>query len=93
MEGILDALKKARLEKNLSQSELAAKLNIPQSHLSKIESGKVNPTLGIVIEIARTLDMEPILVPVKYLIPIESLLRPGKKQTPMYTIPNEDEDE
>ena len=40
VEYIAAALKKARKAKKLSQTELGAKVGLPQSHVSKIETGR-----------------------------------------------------
>jgi len=41
-------LKKLRMERGLSQTELAALADISQAHVAKIESGKVDPRLSTV---------------------------------------------
>lgn len=92
---IVSHLRERRIEKHLSQSDLAVKLGVPQSHISKIESGKINPSLGIVIEIARVLDCELMLIPKKYTIPIETSLQAQTihpTKLPAYTLKG-DEDE
>jgi len=93
---ILDHLRVARFRKRLSQSDLAVKLGVPQSHISKIESGKINPTLGIVTEIARALDCELMLIPKKFAIAVKSTLqaRTANSTTPpAYTLSDDEEDE
>ncbi len=57
------ALETARLGKGLSQRALSAKVGLPQSQISKIESGAVDARLSTVTEIARALDLELSLVP------------------------------
>jgi transcriptional regulator with XRE-family HTH domain len=93
---IIKALKKARLDKGLSQSDLAKKLGIPQSHLSKIEGDKINPTIENVIELARVLDLELVLVPKRYSIAVNSLIQMGATakldQQPAYRIKDEDDE-
>lgn len=44
----LEEISKLRQEAGLSQSALANMVKIPQSYLSKIESGKANPGYGLV---------------------------------------------
>ncbi len=94
---LLKMLKLARLDKRLSQKDLAKKLGIPQSHISKIESGKINPTIAILIEIARTLDLELMAIPKKHMILVEGIIRGsvnGSLQEPMYQLDdNEDEND
>ncbi|MBP9782418.1 MAG: helix-turn-helix transcriptional regulator [Candidatus Pacebacteria bacterium] len=48
-------LKKIRTEKDLTQSELAIKLNVDKSFISNIENGKSNPTIATVANIAKAL--------------------------------------
>lgn len=38
----------ARAERALSQDELARMAGIPQSHLARIETGELNPTIGTI---------------------------------------------
>lgn len=94
IEHLVETLKKARQAKGLSQRALGKKVGVPQSHISKIESGLVDLQASSLIEIARSLELEPILVP-RPLIPlVQSLLRnSGKsdKPRPMYK-PDEDEE-
>ncbi len=61
-------LKKARLEKGLSQRALGARVGVPQSHISKIESGLVDLQASSLIELARALELELMLVP-RILVP------------------------
>ncbi len=51
-------IKKARTEANLSQQQLADKAGIKQAQVSMIESGKVNPSIGMLHSIATALDCE-----------------------------------
>ena len=47
-----------RLRKNLSQERLAELTNISRNSVSLIETGKINPTILKVIDIARVLDVD-----------------------------------
>ncbi len=49
-------LKNIRLEKGLTQNELAAMLNITVSYLSKIENEKKLPNVLLAIRLANALD-------------------------------------
>lgn len=49
-------IKEKRLERNLSQEDLAKKIGIDQSDLSKIEKGLSNPSIKMVNRIAKGLD-------------------------------------
>jgi putative transcriptional regulator len=49
-------LRLARIEKNLSQQELADLVNVTRQTIGLIEKGDYNPTLNLCIKIARTLN-------------------------------------
>jgi len=48
-------LKKIRTKKNITQTELAKTLGVDKSFVSNIESGKTNPTLSTITNLAQTL--------------------------------------
>lgn len=43
-------LKEYRTDNNLTQEELAIKLGIPQQSISRLEAGKINPSLLSIIK-------------------------------------------
>ena len=96
---LIAVLKTAREAKGLSQQALAAKLGIPQSHLSKIETGHVNLKLASFVEMARHLELEVLLVPRQEITLVESIIRSkensrqGNEIKPAYTLDNEKEGE
>lgn len=49
---------KARIEKNLSQQELAIRAGTDQAHISRLESGRYNPSISYLKRIADGLDMD-----------------------------------
>lgn len=51
------AIRSLRHERGMRQLDLAEDAGITVSHLSRIETGKVNPTWGTVEAIARALDV------------------------------------
>lgn len=51
-------IKSERLRKNLSQERLAELTNISRNSVSLSETGKINPTILKVIDIARVLDVD-----------------------------------
>jgi transcriptional regulator with XRE-family HTH domain len=76
--GIADiaaSIRQARKDKGLTQRELGQRVGLPQSHISKIESGVVDLQLSSLAEIARALDLEVKLVPRKALPAIEGTVR------------------
>lgn len=93
----IEALKNTREAKKVSQRVLADQLGIPQSHLSKIEAGKVNIKLASFVAMARALELEVMLVPrqevslVKSLMASQGSARLGTEVKPLYTLDDEPE--
>ncbi len=57
MQSIGKTVKLNRTWKGLSSNELAKKAGISASYLSKIEGDKVNPSIGVIVDIAGALDI------------------------------------
>ncbi len=55
---ISKALLKARKEQNLTQAQLAEKLGIEQSEISRLEGPECNPTLKTLSKLAVALDLD-----------------------------------
>lgn len=72
---ILKSLREARQRKGFSQRELSAKSGVPQSHISKIESGAVDLRVSSLVALARVLDLELALVPKKTVPAVKSIVR------------------
>lgn len=51
-----DKLKKARLDKNLSQAELAKQIGVARQTINMIENGDYNPTISLCIKICKVLN-------------------------------------
>lgn len=58
LKNIGQAIKKARIEMNLSQSDIAQRTGIKQPDISKIEKGRGNITLATLIRLCRILDIK-----------------------------------
>lgn len=87
-------LKEARKEKKLSQRKLAEMAGVPQSHISKVENGKVNIQISSLFEIARVLELEPMLIPRRYVPAIKGFLQhtaSGDTFTPAFTLDDEED--
>jgi len=52
---VKNRVKLARIEKNLTQVELAKSVNVSRQTIGLIENGKYNPSLKLCINIAKTL--------------------------------------
>ena len=50
-------IQKIRESKGLSQQDLAAKCNFEKSNMSRLETGRVNPTLSTLEKVAKALDI------------------------------------
>ncbi|MCE2962966.1 MAG: helix-turn-helix domain-containing protein [Chitinophagales bacterium] len=50
-------LKQLRADRNMSQIELAEKINMEKSNLSRLESGRNNPKLMTLVKLAKALDI------------------------------------
>ena len=58
---LIEKLIKARLEANLTQKELAQKCGMKQSNISRLESGKGNPTIRFLEKLANSLDCDLVI--------------------------------
>lgn len=97
MKEIAEILKKARKEKGLTQAELGKKMGLPQSHISKIEAGEVDLRLSSLQEMARLLDLEPMLIPRALTPAVRSVISgQGKERKPAWqpdSVSESDEEE
>jgi transcriptional regulator with XRE-family HTH domain len=79
-EEIAKTLKEARKSKGLSQRELSVKSGVPQSHISKIESGAVDLRVSSLTSLARDLGLELALIPRKTVPAVNSIVRSNERQ-------------
>ncbi len=68
-------LQNARERKGLSQRDLATKLGVRQSYVSRIETAAVDPRASSLTEFARALDLELVLIPRQVLPAVQALSR------------------
>ncbi len=78
-----------RKQKGLTQQALAEKLGMKQSQISELEAGKRNVRVGTLMEIARAVGLELVMVPRPLLPAVSYVLRSGegkeKDQPPSQT--------
>ncbi len=67
-------LKQARADQGLSQRALAQRSGLTQGHISQIENGSTEPGLSSLIDLARALDLEVMLIPRKRVPAVSSLI-------------------
>jgi transcriptional regulator with XRE-family HTH domain len=96
LQPIVTELATARRETRLTQRALGKKIGLAQSHISKIERGTVDPQLSNLLEIARALGLELMLVPKRLVPAVRALTRPagreiGVGQLPAYRLDETDE--
>ena len=96
-EHIASALKDARRAKSLTQRALGRKAAVPQSHISKIENGAVDLRVSSLVELARALDLELMLVPRKTVSAVQAIVRrdDGRASSgsrPAYSLDEDDHD-
>ena len=59
MNAIIGRIRKIRIEKGISQLELANIANFSQSFLANVESGKKKPSVMTILRIAEALNVNP----------------------------------
>lgn len=74
-EGLVGQIKDARKAAGLSQRGLSARSGLTQSHISQIERSALEPGLSSLIDLARALDLELMLVPKKLLPAVKGILQ------------------
>lgn len=92
VEPLVDTLKAARRDQAKSQRALSAQTGIPQSRLSLIESGAVDLRVSTLLHIARSLDLEVMLVP-RHSVPLVRAMTREVEETeqqPLYRLDDGD---
>ncbi len=74
---IVSTLEMARKAAGLTQDQLAGRAGLTRMTVSKTESGVVDPKLSSVVEMARALGMELMLVPAALRPEVEAFLHSG----------------
>lgn len=74
-ESLIAQVREVREASGVSQRALSARAGLTQSHISQIESGKMEPGLSSFIDMTRALDLELILVPKKLVSAVLNLVK------------------
>lgn len=97
LEYLAKALREAREDKKLSQRTLSQKTGMPQAQISRIENSAVDLQTSSLIELARSLDLEVMLIPRKYVPAVKGLTRISQSADteeqpprPAYTVDEDD---
>ena len=98
-EKLIKRLIAAREKRGMSQRSFAKSIGIPQSRLSRIESGKIDPQMSNMLELGRLHGMELMFIPDSLVPIVQSMIRqldhPEKfdSSTPLYSLDNNEEDD
>lgn len=79
-EELIVQLRNAREAAGISQRALSASSGLTQSHISHIERGTTEPGLSSLIDAARALDLELVLVPKKLLPAVRGVIQRKKDE-------------
>jgi len=85
-----EQLRAARKAKKRTQQQLGQHLGWAQTRVSTIENGRVDPRLSSVIQIARLVDHEVMLIP-SAMVPAVQALLSGKTEDPLWSADDEEE--
>ncbi|MFH0730159.1 MAG: helix-turn-helix transcriptional regulator [Pseudomonadota bacterium] len=92
-------LRAAREKKGLSQRAFSRSIGMPQSRLSRIENGLTDLQTSNLLELARALDLEVMLIPRQAVPFVDSLIRQTTRTsvspqiTPLYQLGEEEEED
>ncbi|QHE92489.1 helix-turn-helix transcriptional regulator [Pandoraea fibrosis] len=75
----MESLVVARKDAAMTQAELADRAGLSRMTVQKMESGALDPRMSTVLEMARALGLEPMLVPASLRQEVEAFLRSGGK--------------
>ena len=88
-----EQIKQTRRKRGWGQRELAAKVGLPQPHISGIESGQIVPRFDTLLDLVRVLDLDILLVPRALVPAVQSLVRaerePESAERPLYAADEE----
>ncbi|MEF3065037.1 helix-turn-helix transcriptional regulator [Pandoraea apista] len=76
---LMGSLVVARKDAAMTQAELADRAGLSRMTVQKVESGALDPRMSTVLEMARALGLEPMLVPASLRQEVEAFLRSGGK--------------
>lgn len=92
---LVKAIQLQRQRKGMSQAQLGKLLRMPQSQIARIERGGSDARLSTILDIARALDLEPMLIPKHLTIAVRHMIaeKPEPSSgTPPKLVGNEPED-
>jgi|SRR5579862_774502 len=92
----------ARHKRGWSQAELGRRVELPQMHISGIETGKIVPRFDTLLDLVRVLDFDLVMVPRALVPAVQALIRDyrsasldggmGEGERPLYALHEDEED-
>jgi transcriptional regulator with XRE-family HTH domain len=76
---LIRTLIEARRSRGWSQRDLATRTGLPQAHISAIETGKVAPRYGTMLDLVRILGHDLLIVPRALVPAVQALISDGKQ--------------
>lgn len=76
-----ETIRQARLQKGWSQRELSARSRMPQAQISRLETGRIDPQVSTLVELARTLDLDLQLVPRTAVAAVSAAVRSAEQRS------------
>jgi HTH-type transcriptional regulator / antitoxin HipB len=90
IQSVIASIVSARKAKSITQTELGESLGLPQSYISRLESGRLDIRLSTALEIARYLGLELMMVPAQMSPIVNSIIgnesRLPAQSKPMYSL-------
>jgi len=95
---ITNRLRQARLDRAWTQTELGQRVGLNQKNVSRIEAGKQDLRTSTLVEMARAVGLELMLVPRAMVPAIESILRSSEmkeqvEERPLYGLYGENDED
>ncbi|MGB0935632.1 MAG: helix-turn-helix domain-containing protein [Alphaproteobacteria bacterium] len=85
------ALKKARKLAGISQNDLGQQLGVPQSHISVIETGKVDPRMSSVHELSSACNCQVMIIPNKFYGLVKNIIEEKDTNAPLWALDEEED--
>lgn len=92
----------ARKKRGWSQAELGRRVELPQMHISAIETGKIVPRYDTLLDLVRVLDLDLVMVPRALVPAVQALIRDyrspsratgaGEGERPLYALSEHEEE-
>lgn len=90
----------ARRKRGWSQAELGRRVELPQMHISGIETGKIVPRYDTLLDLVRVLGLDLVMVPRALVPAVQALVRhyrspssvSGEGERPLYAVSGNEEE-